>query len=222
MNAKITKNGAVQVGCTLEIRQVKPSLDLATHLASQGFCVNDSPELRADVEKHLIGGEVVYSLHLSHEFRYRDHAKSSIWNELIGFAIFNSLSDHLLYLSGIILLPEFQGKGIAKYAISRVMNDLGCEYLALRTQSPIMWGALRGVCAKVYPFLSFRQNSQLSKYGEEAAIKIGSKYPIHHGYYGGPLYGKKPIHHQAFVQSWWDSICSFERGDAVICVGALY
>lgn len=229
-----SKNSVVPVGCTLNIQQVAPSLDLATHIASQGFCVEHSPELKADVAQHLQSGQLVYEIELAYDFgnihynfpdvwmgSYSVTKHGSNWSDKIGFAIFNLIDPQLLYLSGIILTPSFQGKGIAEVIVRNVATQTGAQYLALRTQSPRMWSAMKKMCSMTFPVSFMETPSWAVKYGEQAAKRNGSKFPVTPGFYNGPLYGIKPTHYDPKIQAWWDSICSFENGDAVICVGKL-
>ena len=204
-----------------------PNLDLATHIASSGFVQPLSNALRSDVDAHLKEGQIVYSI-------FKDDV-------LVGFAIFNKImlpavfpqvcsdwtaagySDMLvLYLAGILLDASVQGMGIAEQVVRYAKNETGLFYLALRTQSLRMWIAGNKMTKSWYP------NPQGTYIGHFDVAKMLlakqlrmplTKAHSSMGFYGAPLYGTKPAHRDPKLQAWWDNICSFERGDAVLCIG---
>lgn len=187
-----------------------PSLDIATRIASLGFVQPESAALRADVNDHLSHGKMLYSIVDTQKHR------------TVGFAIFNDLGNTVLYLSGIILDPAYQGRGIAEMAVQRARNDVrpfSSAFLALRTQSSRMWLAGRDMTASWYPNPQHIIDPYYRMLAERSATLTGSCFPVKIGCYGGPLYGEKPVHRDAELQSWWDSICDFDRGDAVFCFG---
>ena len=202
----------------ISIVQESPSTDIATRIASLGFVQPMSDALRADVNDHLSHGRIVFSI------------VDDPTGETVGFAIFLSF-DWLytglcsiaptLYLSGIILDPRYQGMGIAAMAVAEAQSITGAKYLALRTQSPRMWSAGAGMTTDWFPHPSRETPVEMSVRGLGAAMRTGSSFPVTRGIYGGPLYGEKPFHHDPKLQAWWDSICDFERGDAVFCIGTL-
>jgi hypothetical protein len=190
-----------------EIESGRPRLDEAVEIAVAGFVQKHSAELRKDVDKHLTKGQIVY--------RIKDLEVTA------GFALFNKWED-VLYLSGIILVPSVQGRGIAAAVIGRAHAETRTKYLTLRTQSAIMWRAGEKICAEGWtPRPLKRTDLGIETAGNLTAEKLGGTFPISPKCYGGPLYGTKPIYSDSFIQTWWDSICDFECGDAVICAGRL-
>lgn len=184
-----------------------PPLDEATMLASSGFVKPVSDELYEDVRQHMESGDLVFGLMV--EDRY------------IGFVIF-CLWDDVLYLSGIILHEDYQGHASLGDIVEHVRERYDVRYFALRTQSPRMWSAANKVCSRWFPESGVDSvDPDLEKVGRIVAEKIGSEFPFHRGCYGGPLYGEKPLHRREELQHWWDSVCDFAAGDAVICVGEL-
>jgi hypothetical protein len=195
-----------------------PSVDVATRIASLGFVQPNSPALRADVDDHLSQGKIVFSV---------VDAKTA---ETVGFAIFlhfdwsytgMSAPASTLYLSGIILDPAYQGMGIAAMAVAEAQAITGAKFLALRTQSPRMWSAGAGMTTDWFPHPRHETPVEMSVRGLGAALRMDSSFPVARGIYKGPLYGAKPVHRDAALQTWWDSICDFTRGDAVFCIGTL-
>lgn len=188
---------------SVQILPVPPSLSIATLIASSGFVQPISPELQVDVDQHLHEGQLVNSI--------IDRG------ETIGFAIFKMFGE-VLYLAGIILHEDHQGKGIAPQVVDLARAATGAKWLGLRTQSPVMWAAAQKMVCSIFPHPS-TGDVQTYLAAQELARDLGMNQVIHHGFYGGPLYGHKPTHHYPRIQNWWDSLCQFDRGDAVVVVG---
>ena len=205
-----------------------PNLDHATRIASSGFVQPTSEALQLDVDVHLKEGQIVYSI-------LED-------DRLIGFAIFNTFilpaviqsngetwcgADYLdlpiLYLAGIILHESVQGLGIAEQVVQHVRHDTGISHFAFRTQSLRMWCAGNKMTDAWFP----NPENTFEGYFHQAKILLAKQLKMDcnlhtfsaPGFYGAPLYGAKPTHHDKDLQAWWDSICSFERGDAMLCIG---
>lgn len=188
-----------------------PSLKEATKIAASGFCQPTSSALEDDVANHLGSGDMVYTI--------LDDDKRTF-----GFAIFNvwGKDQEILYLAGIILEAGYQGQEIVANVVKEARYaSRGAHFLALRTQSLRMWMAGKKICTSWYPENFGSLEDSFRKVGQEVSKKVGSDFPVGIGVYGGPLYGEKPNHMDPELQEWWDEICDFERGDAVICVGAL-
>lgn len=188
-----------------------PDLNAATVITSSGFVRPVSDNLRKDVADHLHDGELVYSI--------RDNGRE------IGFAIFKMFGD-VLYLNGIQIHQDYQGRGIARRVVAQARKERSPRYLALRTQSLRMWVAGRkmmGLIARVlpmwYPHPSGVMDAEVGEVRVRLATQLGMTNPEQPGFYGGPIYGVKPVYRDLKLQAWWDSICNFERGDAVVCVG---
>ena len=189
------------------ITEEVPDLETATRIASSGFVQPISDELRQDVAGHMAGGDVVYGIQEDGQF--------------VGFVIFN-IWDDILYLSGIIIHQDYQRHRHVVESVTKVRRQhLQLKYLALRTQSLRMYVAGRKVCSTWLPRVSETTSSELVRVGKEVAERTNSVFPLHVGCYGGPLYGEKPVYHDEPLQRWWDELCSFEQGDAAICVGEL-
>jgi hypothetical protein len=197
-----TKNAKV------ELVRVAPSLQSAVRMAALGFVKEESVMSVEDVKSHLQSGELIY-----HIFVGKSEA---------GFAIF-AVCDDILYLSGIIIIPEFQSMGINGLVVQQArLLYPQCKYLALRTQSLRMYLAASRLCREFYPTvenLGIPEN--FASRGQQVAKMINSKFPVHQGCYGGPLYGAKPDYKDKRLQNLWDELCNFERGDAIIFIGML-
>ncbi|PIZ01064.1 hypothetical protein COY61_00795 [bacterium (Candidatus Gribaldobacteria) CG_4_10_14_0_8_um_filter_33_9] len=189
----------------ISIKHAIPSIEIATKIAAKGFIQPITEALLRDVVSHLREG-IVFSL---------EEDKC-----IIGFSIF-SIFDDILYLSGIILMPDFQGRSVGGKVIDFIRQKTGTKYLALRTQSVHMWSVGRKICCEWHPMQIADKNipKDIWVRGIKVGKKIGSIFPTTIGHYNGPLYGTKPLSRDPKLQSWWDSICDFKRGDAIICIG---
>lgn len=193
----------------MEIIKGLPQLDIAAHIAAQGFQKELSLDLTEDVGSHLKSGELLYRL----VDKDRD----------IGFAIFSVLENDILYLSGVIIEPCYQRKRLIASLVKQAQSDASnTKYLVLRTQSLRMWVAGSKLCSSWFPNQHSDIPGLLCNKGKIVASYLSSAFPFCHKVYGNPLYGEKPIYHDEALQIWWDSVCSFERGDAVICIGEMY
>lgn len=202
------------------IREI-PDLDVATQIAAEGFMRSVSEALRKDVEDHLKDRLVLRAL---------DGEKD------VAFAAFNLLNDTNLYLAGMMVRPEYQQKGlfaqlVAEARVQVRVDGNEAHYLSLRTQSCPCFVAFTKLCSRWEPgghHYEYGYDQILWAKGWTVAEFLGKKrqgeemdYHRCKEVYGGPMYGKKPVYHDKQKQSWWDSWCDFEKGDAIICIGAL-
>jgi hypothetical protein len=189
------------------IHKSTPSTIEAARVAAAAFTKAYSQEVYEDVAQHLTEGEV---------YTIFDGVS------LAGFAIFNMADHETLYLAGIILRPDFQNIGLASEIIKRAQAETGAKKFSLRTQSPRMWSVGNSLCRTWFP----NPNGKLGYYdystpwpGGPYFVLYEDKSEIIRAFYDGPLYGQKPTHRNRPLQEWWDSICDFDRGDAVVCYG---
>lgn len=189
------------------IHKSTPSTIEAARIAAAAFTKSYSEEVYQDVAQHLAEGEIYTIL---------DGVT------LAGFAIFKMTDSETLYLAGIILRSDFQGIGIAEAIIKMAQAETGAKKFMLRTQSPRMWSVGNKLCRTWFP--NPRGKSGYWDYsmpwpGGPHFVLYEDKSEILRAFYGGPLYGQKPTHRNRPLQEWWDSICDFDRGDAVLCYG---
>ena len=101
-----------------------------------------------DIASHLFGGDFEVAL-LEKE------------NELQGFAVFDKFiieGKKILFLHGIVLHPNAQGKRLAQELIKRKIRESDSDFLALRTHNPQMYMTAASIAANpnfVYP--NFRE-----------------------------------------------------------------
>lgn len=193
----------------MDYRWKTPSLQDATQLAALGFNREVDAVLTEDVRQHLASSDATLCIYDN--------------DRLIGYMIFGLQVENLVYISGTLVHPDEQGKGIKARATEVAMERFSDRtYFAGRTQSPIVWSSVTRLATAVQPHPSetamTRSMAQaLSRLVEhlnmEAALQIG--------FYGGPLYGRKPVHNDVQVQTWWDTLINFQRGDALLYIAKL-
>lgn len=192
-------------GQTVFFRPSPPSLEEAASIAAEGFVQPISKSLKDDVQNHLTECPTSFTI-------------LDIEGRAIGFVLFKKFSE-ILYISGIILRQNYQGRGLGREAVRSAKLMARAEWFALRTQSPRMWRVGEQLAREWFPSPSIRHQPEIQRRAENLASVLGMTGVIAPGFYGAPLYGVKPTHPNIRIQNWWDSICSFERGDAVLCLG---
>lgn len=198
----------------IRITPMVPSVEAATQVAAAGFVQPLTPALREDVDQHLAEGCLIQS--------FTDETQ-----RVRGFAIyrlFEIAEARLLYLAGIILDPEIQGRRLAAEAVRLAAKELRASHLGLRTQSLRMWQAGERLTeGRWAPHPTRTPSSEEERLGIELSERIHGqgRFPQLPGFYGAPLYGAKPSYHDAVLQAWWDELCVFDAGDAIICIGTL-
>ncbi len=195
----------------ITISAEEPDFELATLVTAAGFARPLTPELALDVANHLAESGLRYSVKCR--------------GELGGYALFRTFGP-VLYLSGMMLGPELQGRGLAPKIIQRAQVDTRAEFLGLRTQSLRMWlaglEASNKVCWLPNPSCWGPADTVIAEHAARLVVELGCDFPITRGFYGQALYGVKPAcPNHSPLQAWWDSICNLERGDAVLCIGRL-
>jgi len=196
----------VSIECNFLFFPETPELEVAVLIASEAFGQPITPELRTDVFERLARKDLIFSI----------VEKSK--GELIGFATFMVFGD-TLYLDGIVIRPEYHKRGLSKQTIQLARKQTSTDWLVLCTQSVRMWSAGRKVTSTWYPLPNKMNDTELEQKARSLMVTLGMKDLVDKGFYGGKLYDQKPTHRNIALQSWWDTICSFERGDAVLCLG---
>ncbi|MBI5794374.1 hypothetical protein HZA87_04845 [Candidatus Uhrbacteria bacterium] len=193
----------------MDFVQKKPSLDDLVILASEGFRQPITPELIGDVERHLADTDFCVCIFDG--------------GTLVGCMLCKLPIPGVLYIAGTLILPQYQGAGIKSEVTRMVMRDHPeLLWFAGRTQSPIVWSSVQGIASELLPHpRPHVATDKMHERRRELARALGMTSTIQQGFYGGALYGEKPINRDGRVQAWWDSICNFERGDAVLYIARL-
>ncbi len=182
----------------MQIVRKAPSTDEAAPIAAAAF-------ERPDDERNRSGVQIVTSEGIGF-CAYID-------DELVGFAIF-LIKEDILYLNAIAVKPELHGLGITQALLVYAMNALPLPYIGWRTQSLRAQRAFRKVASSSFPHPEYQDDDCLNR-ATYLAKTDGFDSTLAAGVYGGPLFGEKPIVADAEQQEWWDSLCSFENGDAI-------
>jgi len=186
------------------MHRMPPSKADALDLAKRVFGIDQGEVLGAEVDERLMNADVVFS------FVNGD--------TMIGFVTLERLFDDVLYLTGAAIDPPYQGQGLTKQAIRQVQQEIHTRYLVFRTQSIHAWKLAHSYCDEIYP----SPGTVVPGYIDEVAGRIKNKvgvFPVTSGHYGGKKFHAKPIHADSILQTWWDGLCDFEHGDAVVCIG---
>lgn len=188
------------------IRAKVPKFEDAMSVATAGFAAPETDEFQQEIAAYLDESDRLYSIEVD--------------GELGGFAVFRSLFP-VLYLSCVILRPEYQRKGLAQQAIQLAQQKTGAYMLAFRTQSAVMYVAGHRTVAENhwYPRADSEMENYLATLQRGVLDELGMESPLERGFYKRRLYGRKPEHYDPAVQQQFDSICDFDRGDAVLCIG---
>ena len=181
------------------------TLEHATLAAAEGFIQPLSKSLETDVDNHLKLAEFGFQFHFRGEF--------------LGFTLFQHQED-LLMGAGMQIRPFAQGHGLVKQAILLAKEITGANFLAYKTQNPRMWQVGERLCSVWTPTVECGfANKDVDGARNRVADFMGIETTTLKRFYGQALYGKKPTHWDEGIQEWWDSVCNFEQGDSVLCVG---
>ena len=200
---------ATQTGERLDVHLLTslPSLEQAILSASEGFGQPIDSALSQDVAEHLS------ACHFGFQFMAED-------GQMAGFTLFK-VYDDLLCGGGMMIRPRFQKSGLVRQGIKLAQHKTQASYLAFRTQSPRMWSAGRHVTRIWTPVpLTGFEHPKLDDARSRAAKLMGIELNVTRAVFDRALYGSKPTHLDPVIQAWWDSFCTFELGDMVLCVGA--
>jgi hypothetical protein len=150
-----------------------------TNVARQGF---NAPIEETDVYNHLIKPDkLMLALYK---------------NKIVGFGGFSYI-DNMLFGEGTVILPDFQGYGIATELLIKAGLHAH-DFVGVRTQSPLAYRQLEKACTKLYP----NESEEIPKYVLNLAKKIVKKYDdgilknnlVMSTQYSGPLYSELPKH----------------------------
>lgn len=184
-----------------------PGLDEAATLTAKGFRRPVTDALIEDVRAHLASAEFALCARAN--------------GRLACYMIFTVPLPDVLYIAGTLIAGPLQGTGIKTVGTVLAFERYpSLRWFSGRTQSSVVWSSAAHIASELTPN---DNGSVLSRGGadrlERLVRALGMSGPAHAGFYGGPLYGEKPLHRDPSVQAWWDTRCDFERGDAVLYLG---
>ncbi len=190
----------------------KEYVDRLTEITRNGF---GSEITREDVEHHVLDVDELYLV------KENDH--------LIGFASYDNLiydKQDILYLSGMVIDPEHQGKGIFGRVNSKIIKQESPDLFAMRTQNPAIYSATAKLSSEIYPnnvTASSSVPSDIQSIGNYIAKEFLSmdnfnqNNLVSRNTYGHSLYGSIP---EVKTKSFFDSklTLDYDKGDSIILV----
>jgi len=153
--------------------------------------------------------------------------------EPVGFGSFSHLDlagAPVLYWCGVVLAEEHQGKGLMGQVLDRAIEESDCEFIATRTQNPIIYAALHQRCVVLYPN---GRRAQPPQPFAQIALALAQRLKMEdfdpdtcteHGTYGGCMTATIPHYEgrsQQAARSFLQIGLNPERGDSAILVGRL-
>jgi hypothetical protein len=225
----------------MEIRKETPGIECATRIAASGFKQPISQALEDDVANHLAHGDLIYTL--ADETGEFGFALYNLWGEkhetlyLSGIILDEAHQGKRVFGQ---VTSQAKQESSATYLALRTQSlrmwAAGAHFCWSWYPSPptkaseITARVKRSCSALLLPSsASLAPSTQMGRIpayvrdqGEQTAQKLSSSFPVHVGCYGQALYGEKPVYHDASLQEWWDRLCDFDHGDAVICIGEIH
>jgi len=188
-------------------------------LTQCGFSQPSSYELEQDTWGHVSNAEFLYLV-------VEDQ------DNIISYSLFNIYQwqrKSILYLSGSMVDPKFQGKGISSNVLKFVAARFQTDYIAARTQNPVMYSSFHKACDKAYP--SFHTNDKIPQiikaigfYLAKDILKMKFYLPdkmVGIETYGHCLYGKEPLHSSKTIDEVFKKNVNLKRGDSVLLIGTI-
>lgn len=181
-------------------------------IARNGFGTDITME---DVENHVMKVDALYLIR-------QDDA-------IIGFSSYDILHINeacILYLSGIVVERKFQKHGIFGRANRFALSSGNFDFLAMRTQNPVIYAATEKLVKKLYPnkagtpenirqlaAMVARNHLKMEKFCEETMVGKAT--------YGTCLYDKVQRHLRA--DDFFDNVINvdYNAGDSVLLLGEL-
>lgn len=194
----------------------KTIFDQLYALTRLGFVQEDSPVLWKDTENHIFGSEFLFVV--SNNDQVISYAVLDFWKQE---------TQSVLYLSGIMVHPQYQGTNVSSNTLRNALGQFNPDFIAARTQNPVMYESLARICKAVYPnHLGHSIPPEVKLIGEFTAkckLRMKDYDPdsmVGKGIYGGCMYGKEPSSRDPLIEKWFKEMVSLKRGDAMIVVGA--
>jgi len=143
-------------------------------------------------------------------------------NKLVAMAAYTGKqfsSRHCLYVDGIAISPEMQGKGVFKAITLKAMKE-SYDFICLRTQNPRMYRALEKCCSRIFP--GSETMPQIVKaiildMAKDLNCSIDGNGVVK-SYYGGLFYGIEP-HHKKIDPLFKELGLNLHNGDGLLVTG---
>lgn len=182
-------------------------------LVCSGFVQEPCDEVLEDTQNHV--------LNCQHLWLYEEYGR------LLAFTTWDEYEvdgAKVLYLGGVMVAPEAQGKGVAASMIDSAWERYPSRYLVAQTQNPVMYSSLLRGGFQVYPSKSIRSPGEVLRValGVTKArgwvVLDGANPQFRLGTYGKCLYGVRPVDRDEEVERFFSQNLDFNRGDAFLLV----
>lgn len=189
-------------------------VDELTEIARDGF---GSQMTREDVENHVLKTEILYLVREK--------------NNVVGFSSHNRLKINgrsVLYNNGIAIKRNAQRKGIYYEVNKEAMNLNKFDFVAMRTQNPVIYGATLKLVKQLYPD-GYEIPEEIKEIGKTIAkdylkmLRFDENTFIGRGTYGCSLYNTVPRYKDESINKFFDETLGldYSAGDSVLLVGKL-
>lgn len=184
-----------------------------TEIARDGF---GSSIAYDDVENHVLHVDALYLIYGK--------------NDLIGFSSYDFITfkgKNILYLSGIVVKRDFQKNGLFNIVNKSAISQGNFDFLTMRTQNPVIYGATNKIVETLYPHKSKDITSEIKEVGIYLAKeKLKMRQFDEENFIGRETYGQSLydfIPEYSGAKEFFDNILklNYKKGDSVILVGVL-
>jgi hypothetical protein len=187
-------------------------VDRLAHIARTGFGTNITQE---DVENHVMQVDKLYLI-----------MEDSVIAGFSSYGIMEHNNRKILYLHGIVVMPEFQKHGIFQRLNRLALSEENYDFLAMRTQNPVVYAATEHLVKKLFPNRK-KAPEDVKKIAVHLALDhlkmqaFDEETFVGRHTYGTCLYSDVPKHQRS--SELFDSILKldYKAGDSVILVGRL-
>ena len=146
--------------------------------------------------------------------------------QIIAFTSWEKLmvsEGRVLYLFGVIVLPNFQGSGCGSKLLKHGWELYGGEYLAARTQNPVLYSTIQKSGFKIYPDKELESPIAVRKVAMELALVFWwdidpTNYHVLPNAYGRSIYKTRPQNKNQEIEGLFTRLLNFKRGDALLLI----
>lgn len=184
-------------------------------VAASAFGIPQTVEFERDVYNHMLNHQVLFAYDPS--------------GEPMGFTSYEHLTDgsmSVLYISGTVVKQEYQGKGIGATLTEKALEEArkrgSIDYIAGRTQNPVVARSREHYCSPVYP---------IREVPDESIVRAGLMVHRHLGLinpmdpitlvtknaYANPMYRARPMSGHQAIDRFFDRHVG--PRDAVFIIG---
>jgi hypothetical protein len=140
--------------------------------------------------------------------------------KVCGFASVRYPQRDSLYLHGMAIAKEAQGRGMAIKLLRPHLEDSRISHIMFSTQNPTMYCFLESITKKVYPNLNERELPEdlreiAASFMDGRCAHFDSCASIATGLYQSPLYEERDRSNREDVNLWFSDALGFERGETL-------